>query len=190
MLFENQSDAFTVNLYLNGKPVVLNEQRLKLRLSDARITRRERLDNEVALASNDSASILTLADHEDDPPLLLKFIPRGHKYEVVPELPGADATSRLKVNAASHHLYASNGLDVFEFSIRKHQVERALFRDLESGPAYVQIVSEVNGRPLYLANEAGRIHFKNVDPNDTTHDAFNNKPANFIIKIIDKPENQ
>lgn len=187
MSLEHQSNAFTANLYVNGKPVVLNQQRLKLRLRDPRITRRERLDVEVALASNDSASILTLADHEDDKPLLFKFVPEAGAYKIVAVLRGSYEGSRLKVNPGSHHLYVGNGPESFEFSMRKHGVERVRFTDLEVGPAYVQLVSEVSGRPLYLADEKGKVHFKSTDPNRTKHDAFNNDPANFVIRIVDKP---
>ena len=187
MSLENQSNAFTANLYVNGMPVVLNQQRLKVRQLDPRMTRRERLDVEVALASNDSASILTLADHEDDKPLLLKFVPKADKYEVVAILRGVYGGNSLKVNAETHHLYVSNGSQGSEFSICKYGVERAVFDDLGNGPVYIQLVSELNGRPLYLAGEKGRVHFKDVDPNSTKHDAYNNEPVNFVIKIVDKP---
>lgn len=187
MSLENQSNAFTANLYVNGMPVVLNQQRLKLRLRDPRITRRERLDVEVALASHDSASILTLADHEDDKPLLLKFVPKAGKYEVLAVIRGAYEGSRLTVDAGTHHLYMNGGLEGSSFSIRKHGVERAGFDDLVAGPVYVQLVSELNSRPLYLADDKGKVHFKDVDPNATKHDAFNNAPVNFVIKIVDKP---
>jgi hypothetical protein len=187
MSLENQSSAFTANLYVNGTPVVLNQQRLKLRLRDPRITRRERLDVEVALASDDSTSILTLADHEDDKPLLLKFVPKAGKYEVLAVIRGAYEGGHLTVNAGTRHLYMNSGSEGARFSIRKHGVDQASFDDFAAGPGYVQLVSELNGRPLYLANDKGKVHFKDVDPNVSKHDAFNNDPVNFVIKIVDKP---
>ncbi|WLI13293.1 MULTISPECIES: hypothetical protein [Pseudomonas] len=187
MSLENQSNAFTANLYVKGIPVVLNQQRLKVRQLDPRMTRRERLDVEVALASNDSASTLTLADHEDDKPLLLKFVPKADKYEIVAVLRGVYGGNSLKVNPETHHLYVSNGSQGSEFSICKYGVERAVFDDLGNGPVYIQLVSELNGRPLYLAGDKGDLHFKDVNPNNTKHDAYNNEPVNFVIKIVGKP---
>lgn len=187
MSLENQSSAFTANLYVNGTPVVLNRQRLKLRLRDPRITRRERLDVEVALASDDSTSILTLADHEDDKPLLLKFVPKAGKYEVLAVIRGTYEGGHLTVSTGTRHLYMNSGSEGARFSIRKHGVDQASFDDFAAGPGYVQLVSELNGRPLYLANDKGKVHFKDVDPNTSKHDAFNNDPVNFVIKIVDKP---
>lgn len=187
MSLENQSNAFTANLYVNGMPLVLNQQRLKIRQRDPRITKRERLDVEVALASNDSASILTLADHEDDKPLLLKFVPEADKYEIVVVLRGVYGGNTLKVNAETHHLYVSEGSQGSGFSMRKFGAERAVFDDLGTGPVYIQLVSELNGRPLYLARDKGGLHFKDVDPNNSKHDAYNNEPVNFVIKIVERP---
>jgi len=43
-----ENKTFTANLYVNGLPLVLNQQRLKSRLGDPRITKREQLDVEVS----------------------------------------------------------------------------------------------------------------------------------------------
>jgi hypothetical protein len=100
---------------------------------------------------------------------------------------GAYEGGHLTVNVGTRHLYMNSGSEGARFSIRKHGVDQASFDDFAAGPGYVQLVSELNGRPLYLANDKGKVHFKDVDPNVSKHDAFNNDPVNFVIKIVDKP---
>jgi hypothetical protein len=183
----DNNKAFTANLYVKGLPLVLNQQRLKLRLRDPRITRREQLDVEVALADSSGSSFVTLADHEDDKPLLLKFVPRGDNYIVTVVLRGIYDGWRLKIEGGTHHLSVSDDAQSGYFSIRKNGAPKARFADLAAGPSYIHLVSEVNKHALYRAEEGGKIIFKDVDPNLTGHDAFNNEPATFVLKIIDKP---
>jgi hypothetical protein len=179
-----ENKTFTANLYVNGLPLVVNQQRLKTRLSDPRITRREQLDVEVALADRGASSIITLADHEGDSPLLFKFVPHGDNYAVTVVLRGTYEGWRLKIEADTHHVSVSDKAESDFFSISKHGAPKAGFADLVPGPSYVYIVSEVNGRALYRAEDGGKIIFKNIDPNRTGHDAFNNKPATFALKVI------
>ncbi|MGE8145809.1 hypothetical protein ACQKP7_11485 [Pseudomonas frederiksbergensis] len=186
MSLENNNDAFMANLYVDGLPLVLNQQRLKRRLQDPRITRRERLDVEVALADRDGTSFVTLADHEDDKPLLFKFALQGDKYAVTAVLRGMYDGWRLKIEANTHHLSVSDSAASSLFSISKHGAPRARLEHLGAGPSYIQLVSERNGRALYKAEEAGRKYFMDVDPNTTVHNAFNNTPVAFVLKIVDK----
>ncbi|MGL6245739.1 hypothetical protein [Pseudomonas sp.] len=186
MSLMNNNNAFTANLYVNGLPLVLNQQRLKLRLRDPRITRRERLEVDIALADRESPKMVTVADHEDDKPLLLIFAPEGDKYIVQAVLRGAYDGFQLKIEAGTHHLSVTDGVGSY-FSIRKHGVERAVYKDFDAGPVYMNLVSEENGRALYRADDKGRVHFKNVDPNTTGHNAYNNDPVSFVLKIVDKP---
>lgn len=186
MSLENSNSAFMANLYVDGLPLVLNQQRLKRRLRDPRITRRERLDVEVALTDRSGTSFVTLADHEDDKPLLFKFSLQDDKYIVTAVLRGMFDGWRLKIEAGTFHLSVSDSAAADLFSIRKHGVERAKFEHLSAGPSYVQIVSERRGRPLYKADEAGKKYFMDVDPNATVHDALNNTPVAFVLKIVDK----
>ena len=178
---------FTANLYVKGLPVVLNQQRLKLRLRDPRITKREQLDVEVAMADSAGSSFITLAGHEDDKPLLLKFVPKGDQYLVSVNVRGAYNGWHLGVDANTHHVLVSDKTRPDEFSINKYDSPKAGLEDLSAGPSYVQVVSELNGRALYLEEQGGKIIFKNVDPNTTGHNAFNNEPVTFVLKIIDKP---
>lgn len=184
---ENQSSAFSANLYVNGLPVVLNQQRLRARLRDLRITQRERLDIEVALASSDGTEYLTLADHEDDKPLLLKFVPQGKSYSVMAVLKGAYDGSYLDIKPQAHQLIARSGFPGAGFTIAKYGVENANFSDLENGPSYVYLRSAADDKALYLANDKGKLHFKDVDPNVSRHDAYNNKPVTFVLKTLGKP---
>ncbi|MHC8335961.1 hypothetical protein [Pseudomonas sp. LB3P25] len=186
-MFLDNNKAFTANLYVNGLPLVLNQQRLKLRLRDPRITRREQLDVEVALADRNGSSFVTLADHEDDKPLLLKFVPHGDNYVVTVVLRGIYEGWRLKIEGGTHHLSVSDNAPSDYFSIRKNGVPKAGLADLAAGPSYVHLVSEANKHALYRAKVGGNIIFKDVDPNVTGHDAFNSEPATFVLKIIDKP---
>jgi hypothetical protein len=82
------NQAFTAHLYLDGRPVVLNQQRLQQVLRDLRITNGEKLDAEVGLADSRVSSFITLAEHENDEPLLLKFDPEGNEYAISLELAG------------------------------------------------------------------------------------------------------
>lgn len=182
----DNNKAFTANLYLNGLPLVLNQQRLKLRLRDPRITRREQLDVEVALADIGGSSFVTLADHEDDKPLLLKFVPHGENYVVTAVLRGIYEGWRLRIEGSTHHLSVSDNAPSDYFSISKDVVSKVGLADLAPGPSYVRLVSETNKKALYRAEKDGKMHFKNVDPNVTGHPAFNGTPATFVLKVIDK----
>lgn len=183
MSIENNNSAFFANLYLDGIPLVLNQQRLTLRLRDPRITRRERLEVEAELAYKDGADYLTLADHEDDKPLLLKFAVRGGMYDISVAQEGTYKGSYLRIKPDSKQLYAGDDWDIFGFIVRKYGVANAAFSDLEAGPAYIQMVNSATGWSLYRDRENGKVYFLFKDPNKTGHDAFNNEPANFIIKV-------
>ncbi|MBK5527381.1 hypothetical protein JFT86_10520 [Pseudomonas sp. TH06] len=178
--------AFTANLYVNGLPVVLNQQRLKQRLRDSRITQSEKLDVEVALADLRESSFITLADHEDDKPLLLKFTPQGDSYAINVVLRGMNDGARLIIESNTHNLLVSQNEQSEFFSISKSAVMRARLSDLESGPTYIGLASESNKKPLYRDTVNRMDIFKSVDPNVTGHIAYNNKPVVFVFKLIDK----
>lgn len=178
--------AFTANLYVNGLPVVLNQQRLKQRLRDSRIIQREKLDAEVALADLRESSFITLADHEDDKPLLLRFTPQGDSYAINIVLRGVNDGARLVIESHTHNLLVSQNERSEFFSISKTGVMRARMSDLESGPTYIGLASESNKKPLYRDTVNRMDIFKSVDPNVTGHIAYNNKPVVFVFKLIDK----
>lgn len=184
----NKSDnvAFTANLYVNGLPVVLNQQRLKQRLRDSRITQREKLDTEVALADARESSFITLADHEDDKPLLLKFTPQGDSYAINIVLRGVNDGARLVIESRTHNLLVSRHEQSEFFSISKTGVMRATLGELEVGPTYIELASESNKKPLYRDTVNRMNIFKSVEPNVTGHIAYNNKPVVFVFKLIDK----
>lgn len=184
---ESNSKGFAANLYVNGLPVVLNQQRLKARLRNVRITQRERLDVEVALASDEGTEFLTLADHESDKPLLFKFIPQGESYSVMVALRGGYDGAYLAIKPEARQLVVRKGFPGKGFSIVKHGAEKAWFSDLNAKPSYVYLRNEESAGVLYLANDKGKLHFKDVDPNTSSHDAYNNSPVTFVIKTVDKP---
>ena len=181
------SNSFTVNLYVDGLPVVLNQQRLKQRLRDVRITRRERLEVEVALASREGSDFLTLADHEDDKPLLFRLVPQGDKYTIQTILKGDYDEGYLAISKSARHVFVGDVVQSRQFTLVKHDVESARFSDLDKGPCYVALA--VDGRDaIYLAHDNDKRYFKDIDPNMTKHDAFNNNPVTFVLKVIERPE--
>ncbi|WP_166216775.1 hypothetical protein [Pseudomonas atagonensis] len=183
----NNSNSFTVNFYLDGLPVVLNQQRLKLRLRDSRITRRERLDVEVALASPDGSGFLTLADHEDDKPLLFRLIPKGDRFSVMTILKGEYDEGYLTISNDARHIVVRDASQSSQFTLSIPGVQNAKFSDLDKGPVNV-VLAAGGSKAIYHAQDNGKHHFKDVEPNTTGHDAYNNKPALFVVKIVERPE--
>lgn len=178
------SKAFTAHLYLDGRPVVLNQQRLQQALRDLRITNGEKLGAEVGLADSRLSSFITLADHEDDEPLLLKFVPEGNEYAISVELAGTFKGARLFIEDKTHNLLASTSAPMQYFSISMNGMRKASLSNIESGPVYLELISQQNDKPLYRHMSSDMSTFVNVDPNVTGHNAFNNKPATFVIKVI------
>lgn len=176
--------AFMANLYLDGRPVVLNQQRLQQALLDKRITQSEKLEAEVGLAIQRVSSSVTLADHEDDSPLLLKFIPQGDDYAIHLVQPGAFDGARLFIEDKTHNLLASTSAPAQYFSISTYGVPKASLNDIASGPAHIELNSEPNDKPLYRQVSSGMSTFLDADPNVTGHNAFNNRPAKFVIKVV------
>ncbi|KAE9645518.1 hypothetical protein [Pseudomonas sp. PB106] len=181
----NKNASFLANLFLEGRPVVLNQQRLKSRLRDPRLTRRERLDTEVSLASGEGVNYLTLADHEDDKPLLFKFVPKDNGFAVMTILKGEYDERFLSVAQGTRHVVAGDDRNNL-FSLSNGKTTAANFTDLQKGPSYVHL--GVAGRLLYLGLEGGKHYFKDADPNATGHDAFNGTPAVFVLKIVAQSE--
>ncbi|WP_435038149.1 hypothetical protein [Pseudomonas neuropathica] len=178
------NQTFTAHLYLDGRPVVLNQQRLQQVLRDLRITNGEKLDAEVGLADSRVSSFITLAEHEDDEPLLLKFVPEGNEYAVSLELAGTFKGARLFVEDKTHNLLASTSAPPQYFSISTYGASKASFSNIESGPAYLELICEPGDRSLYRHISSAMSTFVDADPNRTGHNAFNNKPATFVIKVI------
>lgn len=183
---KNNNGSFTANLYFNGLPVVLNQQRLKQKLREPRMTRQVQLSTEVALADKRESCFITLADHEDDKPLLLTFTPHGDSYAIHVSLRGIYDGARWVIDPKTYDLRVSTTERSEFFSISKVGVRRASLGDFESGPTYIDLGSESTKKPLYR-NVVDRVSsFKAADPNVTGHDAFNSDPAVFVIKVIDR----
>lgn len=183
------SKEFNAHLYLNGRPVVLNQQRLQKALGQLRIIKSEQLEAEVGLADTRVASFITLADHEDDEPLLLKFVPQGDNYEISLVHTGTFDNARLYIEALTHNLLASTSAAAQHFSISTYGVSKASLGDLEAGPAYLELSSKAvdsksTSKPFYHHVSSGLDTFVDEDPNLTGHNAFNNKPATFVIKVV------
>lgn len=175
--------TFTAHLYLEGRPVVLNQQRLQQALRNPRITRSEKLDAEVGLADTRTPSFITLADDEDDEPLELKFVPHGNFYAINLVLPGKFNGASFFIEDKTHNLLVSTSTRYF--SISTYGALQASLNDIEAGPAYVGLNAEPSGQPLYHYLSSGMSTFVDVDPNGTGHNAFNNRPASFVIKVLE-----
>ncbi|MFH0020982.1 hypothetical protein ACFZAC_05165 [Pseudomonas fluorescens] len=183
------SKSFNAHLYLDGRPVVLNQQRLQKVLGQPRITKGEQLEAEVGLADSRIASFITLADHEDDDPQLLKFVPQGDDYEITLVQTGAFANARVFIEPVTHNLLASTSAVAQCFSLRTFGVPKISPANIEAGPAHVELSRKADDRnskskPLYRYASDGMVTFVDEDPNQTRHNAFNNKPATFVIKVI------
>ncbi|MBN6774939.1 hypothetical protein JRG42_15110 [Pseudomonas granadensis] len=183
------SKEFNAHLYLNGRPVVLNQQRLQKALGQLRITKSEQLEAEVGLADTRVASFITLADHEDDEPLLLKFVPQGDNYEISLVHTGTFDNARLYIETLTHNLLASTSAAAQHFSISTYGVSKASLGDFEAGPTYLELSSKAvdsksTSKPFYHHVSSGLDTFVDEDPNLTGHNAFNNKPATFVIKVV------
>lgn len=183
------SKTFNAHLYLDGRPVVLNQQRLQKVLGQLRITKGEQLEAEVGLADTRVASFITLADHDDDEPLLLKFVPKGDNYEISLVHTGAFADAHLYIEARTHNLLASTSAAAQHFSISTDGVPQASLGDFEAGAAHLELSSKAvdsksRSKPLYRHVSSGLDTFVDEDPNLTGHNAFNNKPATFVIKVV------
>ncbi|WP_332768434.1 hypothetical protein [Pseudomonas koreensis] len=184
------SKTFTAHLYLDGRPVVLNQQRLQKVLGQPRITKGEQLEAEVGLADTRVASFITLGDGEDDDPLLLKFVPQGDDYEITLVQTGAFANARLFIEAVTHNLLASTSAVAQRFSARTFGVPKNSLADIEASPAHLELSRKTDdknskSKPLYRYVSDGMVTFVDEDPNETRHNAFNNNPATFVIKVVE-----
>lgn len=177
--------SFTANLYLDGFPVVLNQQRLQQTLRHKRITQGEKLDAEVGLADSRTSSFITLADHEDENPLLLKFVPEGNRYAIKLVHPGVFDGARLFIEDRTHNVLVSTSAPTQFFSISTYGVPKASLSNIASGPAYIELNSEPKDKPLYRQITDGMSKFLDADPNVTGHNAFNHKPARFVINVLE-----
>jgi hypothetical protein len=187
------SKEFTAHLYLDGRPVVLNQQRLQQVLDGQRTTKGEKLEAEVGLADSRVASFITLADHEDHAPLLLKFVPQGERYAISLVHPGVFNGARLFIEDKTHNLLTSTSAPLQYFSFSTFAVPKASLGHLEAGPAYLELSRETDdekspNKPLYRSVSSGMSTFLDVDPNPTRHNAFNSTPAIFVIRVVETPQ--
>ncbi len=178
------NESFSANLYLDGLPVVLNQQRLQQTLRHKRITQGEKLDAEVGLADSRTSALITLADNEDDAPLLLRFVPEGNCYAIQVIHPGVFDGARLFIEDKTHNLLVSTSAPAQLYSISTYGVAKASLSNIASGPAYIELNSEPKDKPLYRQVSDGMSKFLDANPNGTGHNAFNPKPARFVISVL------
>ncbi|WKV83551.1 hypothetical protein LJJ44_20515 [Pseudomonas sp. B24_DOA] len=178
------NEEFTANLYLDGRPLVLNQYRLQEIVRDPRITQREKLDAQVGLASLRLASFITLADHEDHKPLLFRFVSQKDGYAISVVHSGKFGGARLFIEDKTHNLLVSTSAPLQHFSMSTLGATKTSLSHIEAGPAYIELCSEPKSKPMYRNISDGMSTFLDADPNLTTHNAFNNKPAQLVIKVI------
>lgn len=201
MSFEGRADVFTAHLYINGYPLVLNQQYLQTKLLNKRLTAEQRVEFEAGLADKVFPRFVTLADYDDDAPLLFQFVSVGEKkYEVYAKLPGKYDGWRLAIDQQGRHLEVTDEAALSTFSLIREGAERALYKDFGPGPSQVILVSEERQSGMYLARSNYRDKhgstlkndYRNiivdVNPNFTGHDAFNGRVAKFLLKVVDEPQ--
>ncbi|KDD70974.1 hypothetical protein [Pseudomonas mandelii] len=79
----NLKHSFLATLEFEGKPVVMNFERMKKRLENDRYSVRERTEFELILRGDKYSNYLTLADKERHEPQLFYFECLGDKYTIL-----------------------------------------------------------------------------------------------------------
>ncbi|SEM95103.1 hypothetical protein SAMN04487857_107174 [Pseudomonas sp. ok272] len=194
---------FAAQLFVNGYPLVLNQQHLEQRLLDKRITMKERLQVEADLRDREEPRFVTVAAHEDDEPLIFMFIAVGdRRYELYAKLPGKYDGWRLRMDPGIRYMKVDNGATAALFSLVGIAGERLGFEDLKAGHASVVLVSEERLSGVYVTRTNFRdkdilpssklLEFKHIlvdiNPNFTGHDAFNGEVATFILRLVELPD--
>lgn len=83
---EDQNKSMIANLFLKGKPLVLNYQLMENRLKRPRLTPSQRFEYNRQLLSE--GGFLTVADNEKDEPLLIHFRSEDDRYTLRVATPG------------------------------------------------------------------------------------------------------
>lgn len=195
--FDDSEAAFTAHLFINGYPLVLNQQYMQTRLLNKRLTTEERLGLEAGLVDRDTPRFVTVANFDDDVPLSFQFVSVGNrKYELYAKLPGKYNGWRLSIDSGARHLVVSDGAVSSTFSLMIEGRGRADRSEFLPGPSQVVLVSDERNSGMYLTRSnyrdkhgsTGRNSYSDiivdVNPNVTGHHAFNGRVANFVLKII------
>jgi len=181
---EEVSAAFTGHLFLGGLPWVVNYQVMERRLKSPRITNEQRLSAEMALDYEADSRVVTLADHDDDEPLLIQFVPEGQgRFILSVKSVGRYFNWRLRIDQKTRSLLVDESVGS-HFEFRTYNGSLKSFADLPSNPASVFVVSAERDAGLFLAEtKEGLKYFMDRSPNTTGHDAFDATPATFVLKI-------
>lgn len=194
---------FAAQLFVDGYPLVLNQQHMQQRLLDKRITMNERLQVEADLRDREVPRFVTVAAHEDDEPLTFNFVAVGDlRYELYANVPGKYDGWRLRMDPDVRHMKVDDGSTGALFSLIGIEGERVGLEGLKAGHASVILVSEERQSGVYLTRTNFRdkdrhpstklTEFKrilvDINPNFTGHDAFNGRVASFILRIVELPD--
>lgn len=196
--FDDSRSAFTAHLFINGYPLVLNQQYMQARLLNKRLTTEERLGLEAGLVDRDIPRYVTVASFDDDVPLSFQFVSMGNrKYELYAKLPGKYNGWRLSIDSDARHLVVSDGPVSSTFSLMVDGRGRADRSEFLPGPSQVVLVSDERNSGMYLArrnyrNKHGSTSknsysdiIVDVNPNVTGHHAFNGRVAEFVLRIVE-----
>jgi len=182
-MFEEKNAAFTGHLFVEGLPLVVNYQVMEQRLNDPRITNVQRLSAEVSLNDEAVSRIVTLADHDDAEPLLIEFVPEGQgRFVLKVRTMGRYFNWRLRIDQNSRHLLLDESVGS-HFKMETYAGKLRSLGDLPSNPASVVVVSAERDAGLFLdETKEGLKYFMDKSPNTTGHDAYNSRPATFVLK--------
>jgi hypothetical protein len=192
---------FSAHFFVNGLPLVLNLHHMEQRLLDKRITTNERLQVDSDLADKDLPRFVTVAAHDDDDPLLFRFVVAGDNvYEMYADSPGKYQGWRLHMDPVKRHMSVVDSSTDALFSLIGKEGVRLGLDDLSVGSLSVVLVSEERKSGIYLTTTnyrdkrpdikrpAVKKIIVDVNPNFTGHDAFNGEVAKFVLKVVKQPE--
>lgn len=164
---------------------MLNEQRLRARKKFPRLTLGQRLDIEAHLADPDISTLVTLADHDDDKALLLRFIPVGNYYIIKVNAEGAFNGWHFNIDGRASELNIAKDTAPDHFELL-HQDNSTLV-NLPTGASifYARLNSKRTGECLFLSKTLETPIFSAVDKakGDYIH---KNEIRKFVVKIVQK----
>lgn len=176
---------FTAKLYLQGRALVLNEQRLRARKKFSRLTLGQRLDIEAHLADPAISTLVTLADHDDDKALLLRFNPVGSEYIIKVSAEGIYNGWHLNVDERTGELYVAQDTAPDYFKLLHQDNDALVNLPIGASIFYARLRSKRTGECLFLSKTLETPTFSAVDnaKGDYIH---KNEIRKFVVKIVQK----
>jgi len=178
-------NGFTAKLYLQGRALVLNEQRLRARKKLFRLTLGQRLDIEAHLADPVISTLVTLADHDDDKALVLRFTPVGSEYIIKVSAEGAFNGWHFNVDERTGELNIAKDTAPDYFKLLHQDNDALVNLPIGASIFYARLSSKRTGECVFLSKTMETPTFSAVDKakGDYVH---KNEPRKFVVKIVQK----